>query len=83
MMNLTLTKNCDSVEVIEDSAVIAQVGYSRTSNELYVEFKNGSVYTYIEVPESVYIEFLNADSRGNYLNTEIVPEYFSFKLDEI
>jgi hypothetical protein len=83
MMNLTLAQNCDSVEIIEGSAVIAQVGYSRSASELYVEFVSGAVYTYTKVPEAVYIEFLNAESRGNFLNTEITPVYDGYLLEEI
>ena len=34
---------------------------------LQVEFKNGSVYEYYEVPENVYVAFMNADSKGRFI----------------
>ena len=83
MLNLTLAENCDSVEIIENSGVISQVGYARATKELYVEFVNGSVYTYVDVPETLYAEFLNAKSRGSFLNTEITPVFDSYLLEEI
>lgn len=40
-----------------------------------VEFQNGGVYAYAEVPESVFLEWWSADSVGKFLADEIKPTY--------
>jgi len=42
---------------------------------LEVEFQNGNVYQYFDVPEAVYQEFRQAPSRGQFLNTNIKGVY--------
>lgn len=42
---------------------------------LEVEFKHGSVYQYVDVPEVVYQELRTAGSVGKYLNQNIKNNY--------
>ena len=37
------------------------------NNTMYIRFKNGSVYAYMNVSESQYIEFINSPSLGSAL----------------
>jgi len=53
------------------SSMIASIGYEPQSLVLEVEFNNGSVYQYTDVPEGEYESFLNADSKGAYFHTNI------------
>jgi hypothetical protein len=46
-----------------------------SSGTLEVEYVNGSVYQYYEVPQPTYAGLLAAPSIGNYVNTQIKP-YF-------
>lgn len=58
-----------------DSSTLQTVGYEPQSGTLEVEFKNGKLYQYYEVPELVYRQLLAADSAGKFLNTRIKPMY--------
>lgn len=57
------------------SSNIAAIGYDATTMTLEVEFKNGSVYQYFDVPEGEYMNLLGADSVGSYLNQNIKTGY--------
>lgn len=55
-----------------ESSNIQSVGYDPDSSVLEVEFKkNGAVYQYYDVPQYEYEEFMNAESKGRYLNMNI------------
>jgi hypothetical protein len=58
-----------------DSSSLASVGYDKMSRTLEVEFVNGSVYQYFEVPAGVVGELLSAESAGRYFNAHIRPRY--------
>lgn len=64
-----------------DSSNIEAIGYDRDNRELHVRFlKSGETYVYYNVDEWVYQEFLQADSKGKYLNTNIKDRYECSKL---
>ena len=48
------------------SSDIRSVGYDKKMKTLEVEFKNKSIYQYSEVPEEVYVELMEARSKGSY-----------------
>ena len=58
-----------------DSSNIAQIGYDATTQQSYVEFKEGRTYIYSAVPDLSVQEFLDADSKGSYFSREIKPNY--------
>jgi hypothetical protein len=58
-----------------DSSSVASVGYDAAAQVLEVEFRNGGVYQYLDVPGDEYDEFREADSKGRFLNTEIKPHH--------
>jgi uncharacterized protein len=57
------------------STNIASVGYDEANCILEVEFINGSIYEYFDVPEQVYRDFLGSGSLGLFLNTQIRNRY--------
>ena len=57
------------------SSHVASVGYDPKTMTLEVEFKNGSIYHYFDVPEAVYRGLLSASSVGTYLNQNIKGSY--------
>lgn len=57
-------------EPVSSSAIVS-LGYDPSSETLEVEFTGGSVYQYYDVPESVYRDFLAADSKGTFLNVHV------------
>lgn len=58
-----------------DSSTIADVGYEQATMTLEVGFRNGSVYQYFDVPETVYQEFMCASSKGKFLHANIKNNY--------
>jgi hypothetical protein len=57
------------------STNVASIGYDPNTMTLEVEFRNGSVYQYFDVPETVYQELASASSVGTYLNQNIKVAY--------
>ncbi|HET7001923.1 MAG TPA: KTSC domain-containing protein [Puia sp.] len=57
----------DSVQ----SSNIASIGYDEKSETLEIEFLNGGVYQYFDVPQTIYAGIMSADSHGQYLAQNI------------
>lgn len=55
------------------SSNIASIGYE--DGTLEVEFLNGSVYQYFDVPEPVYQGLMNTDSHGQFLHQVVKGNY--------
>lgn len=60
------------------SSNIRSVGYEKETMTFEVEFNSGSVYQYHSVPETVYMAFMKASSKGSYLNQKI-KDHYSFR----
>jgi hypothetical protein len=78
----------DGVENVEmerqavTSSSIASVGYDAPSSVLEVEFLNGRLYQYLDVPQRVFEEFVEAESVGSYLNRHVKGSYQYLRLDD-
>ncbi|OXS19624.1 KTSC domain-containing protein [Pseudomonas rhodesiae] len=57
------------------SSNVESVGYDEDSETLEVEFKNGTLYQYFDVPQSAFSGLVNADSVGSYLAENIKGVY--------
>ena len=57
------------------SSNIASVGYDADSQTLEIEFLNGGVYQYFDVPQHIYDGIMSADSHGQYLAQNIKGAY--------
>lgn len=57
------------------SSNVASIGYDNASQTLEVEFLNGSIYEYYDVPENVYQELIAASSVGGYLAQRVKNVY--------
>jgi len=51
------------------------VGYSESTRTLAIEFRNGSIYEYFDVPRAVYHALLKSTSLGRYVNVNIRNVY--------
>ena len=51
------------------SSDISSVGYE--NGTLYIAFKSGGLFSYSNVPESVFHGLLNAPSKGRYFHAYI------------
>ena len=59
-----------------DSSNIESIGYDPETRELYVSFVNtGRTYVYYNVDQWIFDEFIQADSKGAYLNQNIKGIY--------
>ena len=63
-----------------DSSNVEAIGYDASSRELYVAFIADGTYVYSDVDEWVYQEFMGAETKGGYLNTNIKGRYDYRKL---
>ncbi len=71
-----LTVLVDEISMIPvTSSTVRSIGYLDANRVLQVEFKGGSRYQYSEVPSQVFVAFLAASSKGNFLNQMIKPFY--------
>ncbi len=57
------------------SSNIASIGFDADSKILEIEFLNGSVYQYFDLPEQEHEGLMNADSHGQYLAKNIKGNY--------
>jgi hypothetical protein len=62
------------------SSTIASIGYDTKTLTLEIEFVNGNIYQYFDVPESVHAEFVNSPSHGQFLTAQIKGHYRYAKL---
>jgi len=53
------------------SSNIHSIGYDVASKTLQVEFLNGNIYQYCNVPVHVYNELMKSTSKGKYFNSKI------------
>ena len=57
------------------SSNIASIGYDETTQTLEVEFFNGTIYQYYNVPPNMNEQLMQASSKGRFLNTYIKNAY--------
>jgi len=57
------------------SSNIASIGYNEATSTLEIEFLNGSVYQYFDVPKYIYDNLMQAESRGQFLAQNIKGVY--------
>lgn len=60
-----------------DSSNIESIGYDSLSQTLEIEFQNGHIYQYFDVPEQIYLNLMAAGSHGKYFSAS-VKGYFRY-----
>lgn len=58
-----------------NSSAITQIGYDANNEALYVNLKNTGEYRYDNVPQNVYNDFMNSESKGSYFTQNIKSKY--------
>lgn len=53
------------------SSNLKEVGYDAKTMTLEIEFNDGGVYQYFDVPENVHTELMSAASLGIFFGTQI------------
>lgn len=59
------------------STAIAKVGYSKRRHILEIEFVNGAVYRYFDIPLSVHRDLMSAESKARFYDSNIRKHYRS------
>jgi KTSC domain len=59
------------------SSVIRWFDYSAPTRELLVVFQSGRRYTYLDVPEDIFLGMQAAPSKGEFFNANI-RDHFQF-----
>lgn len=62
------------------SSNLSSVGYDEKERILEIEFNDGGVYQYYNVPPRIHSELMNASSHGKYFHRKIKEE---FRYDQI
>lgn len=62
------------------SSVVRSIGYDPESKTLEVEFADGHLYEYYDVPAAIHRRLMTAESVGRFLNRFVVPGYQSRKI---
>ncbi len=57
------------------STNLKAVEYNKIQKTLIVKFKSGLSYIYFDVPNEIYTNLLNAESKGKYFHTHIKGVY--------
>ena len=57
--------------VAVQSSLLSSAAYQVGESVLQLEFRDGAIYRYFDVPAAVYGDLLAADSKGAYFNKHI------------
>ena len=60
-----------------ESSALATIGYSRRLHALEIEFRNGAIYRYFDVPPLVYHALLEAPSKARFYDHHIRHKFRS------
>src|SRR5437899_3045130 len=60
-----------------ESTAIAKIGYSKRRHILEIEFVNGAVYRYLDVPVTVDRDLMSSESKARYYDSNIKRYYRS------
>jgi len=63
------------IEVQISSSNLKSAKYNTEEKNLLVEFNNGSIYEYEEVPWETFVKLRMAESQGKYFNSNISKTY--------
>lgn len=64
-----------------ESRMITSVGYDTETQTLEVEFQDGAVWQYKNVPEDEYNTLMSASSKGSYMQDLIIGVYPEIQIE--
>ena len=64
-----------------ESSHLRAVGYDPAARKMHIEFKNGSVYEYLAVPEQFHKTLTEADSNGTFFHKNVKPFFKARRID--
>lgn len=63
------------------SSQVASIGYDKAAQDLHVQFNSGGTYVYHGVAPGVYVDLMNSESVGRFINQQIKPTYTGTRPD--
>ncbi len=66
-------------EAVESTA-LTTVGYSRKLHALEIEFHDGSIYRYLEIPRAIHTAMMAAESKATYYNQNVRGKYHCLRV---
>jgi len=63
------------LRTVVDSSSLRSLGYDAASLVLEVEFRNGSVYRYANVPTELWARFRHAESMGKFFQDHVRDQF--------
>lgn len=60
-----------------ESSAVAAIGYSRRLHALEIEFENGAIYRYLDVPGTLYRKLMSAGSKTRFYDEHVRGQYKS------
>jgi len=63
-----------------ESTAIAAIGYSKRGHILEIEFVNGAIYRYLDVPPAVHRDLMSAESKARFYDSNIRRHYRSIPI---
>ena len=69
--------------LIEDSPDILAIGFDPDLRELHVRYRDdaGATWVYHEVPQEIFLELMDAKSKGLFLHQLVESDYRATKLE--
>ena len=80
--NRGIRNNVSSSLVRLDSALVHSIQYSHENQTLYVYFKAGRLYAYLDVPSELYKEFVSTDSHESFFEKNIRRSFTCNRLSD-
>lgn len=59
----------------EESSHVRRVSYHPTTNTLQIQFANGTMYNYHNVPQNIYEDAIRSPSIGKFISAHIKMYY--------
>jgi hypothetical protein len=68
------------LRVVVDSSSLRSIGYDAATSILEVEFRNGSVYQYANVPSELWARFRHAPSLGKFFQENVRDQFETMRV---
>jgi hypothetical protein len=59
------------------SRILRSVGYNDSAKILEIEFQNGQIYQFSEVPPKVFADLMHSGEIGKYFSEKVRPKFQS------
>jgi hypothetical protein len=66
--------------MVVDSSSLRSIGYDAPSLTLEVEFRNGTVYRYVNVPTKLWASFRAAPSKGRFFQDHVRDQFETMRV---